>query len=135
MRAQGKFYQPDHWTYYQFPAGKAQAPVCGVRPEDAQAFCRWLTQYESKGKRYRLPTSEEAKQYSLSKEMTAAWCRDVGEFKIVGLENQEKKLRNKLEPILNEFNPSLAILDFNSTFEIESSSNFFSYLRALLISK
>jgi hypothetical protein len=31
MREQGKYYQPDHWTSYQFPKGLARESILGVR--------------------------------------------------------------------------------------------------------
>ncbi len=66
MRGQGKYYQPDHWTSYQFPEGQAHAPILGVRPSDAAAFCEWLTGRERGMWHYRLPTSDEAERYPLS---------------------------------------------------------------------
>lgn len=65
MREQGKYYQPDHWTSYQFPKGQAQAPILGVRYSDAVAFCDWLTQREGQELNYRLPISIEAKKTKL----------------------------------------------------------------------
>lgn len=59
MRAQGKFYQPDHWQSYQFPAGQGRQPVLGVRPSDAVAFCEWLTNRMGDGWRYRIPDAAE----------------------------------------------------------------------------
>ena len=114
MRAQDKFFQPDHWTDYQFPKGKALEPVLGVRPKDAEAFCKWLTQRRSgSNERYRLPTTEEAYQYLLPKEMIATWCRDVGEFNLSGLtSDEERKIKQELGQILNRTPPSLALLDW-----------------------
>lgn len=66
MRAQGKWFQPDHWVSHQFPRGQAREPIVGVRPSDAIAFCEWLTQHEGKRWRYRIPSLEEAKSYPLS---------------------------------------------------------------------
>ncbi len=63
MREHGKYYQPDHWTSYQFPAGKARAPVRGVRHSDAVAFCEWLTEKEIREGIYRLPMDKEAVDY------------------------------------------------------------------------
>ncbi len=37
-------YTPDHWPEAHYPPGQARLPVLGVRPEDARAFCTWLTQ-------------------------------------------------------------------------------------------
>ena len=59
QRGQGRYYQPDHWRTYQFPAGQAHTPVLGVRPSDAEAFCQWLSQREADDWRYRLPYARE----------------------------------------------------------------------------
>jgi hypothetical protein len=66
MREQGKYYQPDHWTSYKFPAGQARAPIVGVRFDDAEIFCSWLTIREAGEWSFRLPTSAEAKKMPLS---------------------------------------------------------------------
>jgi hypothetical protein len=60
MREQGKYYQPDHWTSYQFPKGQAHEPIFGVRYSDAEKFCNWLTQRENGEWRFRLPIQKEA---------------------------------------------------------------------------
>jgi hypothetical protein len=65
MRGQGKYYQPDHWTSYQFPEGQTHAPILGVRPSDAAVFCEWLTGREHGKWHYRLPTSDEVERYPL----------------------------------------------------------------------
>jgi len=69
MRAQGKYFQPDHWTECQFPAGHAHNPLLGMRPSDALAFCTWLTGREQGGWGFRLPTPEEASTYPLPAEV------------------------------------------------------------------
>lgn len=68
MRAQGQFFQPDHWTSWQFPAGQARAPILGVRPSDAQAFCDWLSRREERRWCFRLPTADEAAGYPIQKQ-------------------------------------------------------------------
>jgi hypothetical protein len=65
MRAQGQFFQPDHWASNQFPAGHARAPILGARPSDAKAFCEWLSRRETGEWRFRLPTSDEAAEYPM----------------------------------------------------------------------
>jgi hypothetical protein len=65
MREQGKHYQPDHWTSYQFPKGQAHAPIVGVRFSDAKAFCEWLTRREAGEWSYRVPPFVKAEQYPL----------------------------------------------------------------------
>ncbi|MCW5556484.1 MAG: SUMF1/EgtB/PvdO family nonheme iron enzyme [Verrucomicrobiae bacterium] len=52
----------DSWSSPGFEQ-TGRHPVCGVSWEDAQAFCRWLSDKE--GRRYRLPTDDE-------------WSRAVG---------------------------------------------------------
>src|SRR5512139_314318 len=62
MREQGKYYQPDHWTSYQFLEGKAREPILGMRPSDAVAFCEWLTDHQNGEWNYRIPSSREGKE-------------------------------------------------------------------------
>ncbi len=59
MRKQGKYYQPDHWTSYHYPAEQARKPILGIRQSDAVAFCEWLTQRENGEWQYRLPFKAE----------------------------------------------------------------------------
>lgn len=54
-REYGYYYQPDQWPEYRFPSGEGLKPVVGVRPSDAVAFCRWLSDREPGEWRYRLP--------------------------------------------------------------------------------
>jgi len=65
MRAHGKYYQPDHWAGYQFPAGQAHKPLLGMRPSDGLAFCEWLTARAQGDWGFRLPTPDEAAAYPL----------------------------------------------------------------------
>lgn len=65
MREQGQYYQPDHWTSYQFLTGKAQEPMLGVRHSDAKTFCWWLTQREIGNWQYRLPHKREIEEFQL----------------------------------------------------------------------
>jgi len=65
MREQGKYYQPDHWTSYQFPSGKGREAILGVRHSDAVIFCAWLTDREASEWKYRLPFEFEAKKFDV----------------------------------------------------------------------
>jgi hypothetical protein len=65
MRDQGKYYQPDHWTSYKFPEGRARAPIVGVRFSDVVAFCEWLNQREPGQWSFCLPTALEAEKFRL----------------------------------------------------------------------
>jgi hypothetical protein len=68
MREQGKYYQPDHWSWtsYKFPEGQAREPILGVRFSDAKFFCEWLTQRKNLEWIFRLPSQTEAISYSMS---------------------------------------------------------------------
>jgi formylglycine-generating enzyme required for sulfatase activity len=66
MRERAKYYQPDHWSSYQFPKGEAQAPIVGVRFSDAKTFCEWLTQREGGEWSFRPPAIGEAEKYKLT---------------------------------------------------------------------
>ena len=89
-RAEGQYYQPDHWTDYTFPNKTAQEPIRGVRGEDAQAFCEWLTQKQ--GVHYRLPQPSEIKEYPVTTVMNnlAIWCQDDGYYRWNGLTTEEE---------------------------------------------
>src|SRR5690606_30966064 len=55
----GRFHQPDHWREEQYPSGRGRDPVVGIRPLDAEAFCKWLTEKEPGTWQYRLPNEHE----------------------------------------------------------------------------
>jgi nicotinamide riboside kinase len=75
MRSQKKYHQPDHWTGFHFPKGQALEPIAGVRFEDAEAFCQWLTQRQ--GQTFRLPGREETKTYlEYSETFPVSWEKD-----------------------------------------------------------
>lgn len=57
--ASGRFHQPDHWREEQYPSGRGRDPVVGIRPLDAEAFCKWLTEKEPGTWQYRLPNEQE----------------------------------------------------------------------------
>ena len=56
IRSDGWKQRGDSWHSPGFPQ-TPDHPVCGVNWDDAQAFCRWLS--EKEGKTYRLPTDAE----------------------------------------------------------------------------
>jgi hypothetical protein len=89
MRAQEKFFQPDHWTSLTFAAGQADCPISGVRTDDAVAFCDWLTKRQGGGRRYRLPSPDEARRYEAKTTELAAWCRDGDKFKLTKFRDHE----------------------------------------------
>lgn len=59
---QGKYYQPDHWGGFTFPAGQGRQPALGMRRSDAQAFCVWLSERAEGIWRYRLPNEKDLAQ-------------------------------------------------------------------------
>jgi Cdc6-like AAA superfamily ATPase len=59
QRTQGRFFQPDHWLTFRYPKGDGRKSIVGVRPKDAIAFCKWLTEREMSHWHYRLPNSGE----------------------------------------------------------------------------
>ena len=78
MREQGKFYQPDHWTSYQFPTGQARWPVLGVRHSDAAAFCEWLTIKYQNNWLFRIPSWSEFEKNIPGLELTGVgyWTKE-----------------------------------------------------------
>jgi energy-coupling factor transporter ATP-binding protein EcfA2 len=75
MRSQKIYNHPDHWTEFHFPKGQALKPIAGIRFEDAEAFCQWLTQVQSQT--YRLPFEEEAKASLENREtFPVFWTKD-----------------------------------------------------------
>jgi energy-coupling factor transporter ATP-binding protein EcfA2 len=101
-RAKGEYYQPDHWTEYTFPNGTAQEPIRGVRSEDAEVFCEWLTQRQGGEIHYRLPRLTEIRNYPSTTVANnlAAWYRKYGDYSLNGLtKDEEANLHAKLKGI------------------------------------
>ncbi len=91
-RAQGEYYQPDHWTEYTFPKGTGQEPIRGVRAKDAEAFCEWLSQKQGGEIRYRLPQPTEIMDYppvTVTNNL-ATWCRTNDGYSLDGLTTEDK---------------------------------------------
>lgn len=87
MREQGLYFQPDHWSSYQFPKGQAREPILGVRQSDATAFCEWLASPKGKEWIFRLPTEDEASSYPLkplSRSLLGYWVSQYFQFKWAG---------------------------------------------------
>jgi hypothetical protein len=87
MREQGKYYQPDHWTSYQFPEGAAKEPILGVRHSSAAAFCEWLTQRAESGWNYCLPNQKDVRDPKLpvyKGDPLSYWINPKFEFMWVG---------------------------------------------------
>ena len=86
-RAEGKYFQPDHWTDYTFPKGMAREPIAGVRAEDAEEFCKWLSKFT--GDKYRLPTLDEFEEYPTDD--LGTWCKEEESFFSILVTNNNKK--------------------------------------------
>ncbi len=71
-RKRGVWRQPDHWSSLRFTAGKGLDPALGVRPSDAEAFCKWLGRQQPSGWIIRFPDVQEEKQAADSSSQ-AAW--------------------------------------------------------------
>jgi hypothetical protein len=66
----GEFRQPDHWRTYEFVSGTAKQPILGLRKNDAELFCRWLTGRKPVVTAYSLPSHDELRAYGKS---LSAW--------------------------------------------------------------
>lgn len=72
---QSEYRQPDHWDDYLFPKGCALEPILGVRAEDADRFCEWLSQRQGNKFRYRLPMLEEVSNHpTIVEREIGCWC-------------------------------------------------------------
>lgn len=114
LRANGQYYQPDHWPGTMFVPGTAQQPVTGVRAEDAIDFCWWLTfRQASQGSnfRFRLPRPEEARLFPALTSDQASWCADGDQCYLVGLSPKlEQTLREQMQELpLLTLRPSLVL--------------------------
>lgn len=75
----GHYCQPDHWQHIHFLPVQATKPVAGVRPEDAIAFCDWLTKQEGDPHwRYRLPEPGELENYGLGQAADVSHQTNIG---------------------------------------------------------
>jgi hypothetical protein len=92
MRALGEFYQPDHWTSFDYSPGEAQQPIRGMRLEDAEAFCRWLTEARPGNEHYRLPHQSEALAHPSKNLTIGALCNEDDRFSLVGLGQTTKDM-------------------------------------------
>ena len=90
QRVKKRQVQPDHWTTDRFTPGTAKHPITGVRANDAEAFCDWLTQQDfTPGFRYRLPKSSEVENHSTNEKEIGCWCQDSSIYTIAGISEQQ----------------------------------------------
>jgi hypothetical protein len=113
MRQQHKYYQPDHWDGYHFPAATTNQPVTGLRGEDGQAFCEWLTRRQSQpGIRYRLPKLSEALKYQVDLPTLTPWCQQTYKYVLPELPASfEQLVRQTLSKLADTQLPLPACLD------------------------
>jgi len=103
MRESNEFYiayhQPDHWLNFRFPEGLAMQSVVGVRTDDAEKFCDWLSQKENK--KYRCPTLKEAQEYpAIENHEFATWCTDNYKSSLQWSSfNVKRRIESKLEKL------------------------------------
>src|SRR5262249_52738436 len=110
MRAQGKYRQPDHWTDFTFAKGQAREPVCGVRYEDAEEFCKWLTQRQGGETLFRQPFASEIEKWQPENVHIAAWCSDQ-QSPVRLTPKIEQELRRKLVALTPTRLPLLQLSD------------------------
>lgn len=116
MRLRGLAAQPDHWTDYQFTAGQSQSPICGIRPNDAKSFAKWLTEREGGDSVYRVPTAHEAVTIpAQGNQCLAGWTYDEASgWRLVGLDsNAEQTLLRQIDLLSSLQTPSLPDLTTN----------------------
>jgi len=109
MRLQGEYRQPDHWVTCQFPAGCAQHAVGGLRAEDAEAFCRWLTDRQGGDVLYRIPSLAEVQANpALRKTMVSYGVTDDQDYQLHGLDAKtERAILVKIEQYMHTDLPIL----------------------------
>lgn len=90
MKERGHYEQPDHWPAMTFQKGQQDAPVAGVRPEDARDFCVWLNM-RTGAARYRLPRPEEVRAFPADSDRLSAWCKEGEVYSLVGLGRQREQ--------------------------------------------
>lgn len=107
-RLERHYHHPDHWHEAHYASGAGRTPVVGVRPADAEAFCRWLTA-RSPGEawRYRLPQANELKSDAMRSETFMERAEDAGfwftsqsGYQCIGVNRPE--LMQQLTAVLSE---------------------------------
>lgn len=103
QRVVGKRVQPTHWMTERFAPGNAKSPITGITPNDAVAFCDWLTEQQSiPGVRYRLPTPSEASEHMIGESLLGYWCQSDQNFTVSEINQRQmqtyrKQLYGRLE--------------------------------------
>lgn len=90
MQVRDKYFQPPHWESLSFRSDEALRPITGIDPEDATAFCGWLTQRYGGTAQYRLPDLEEAASFPGVPGALATWCKAKSGHTLVGLGGEDE---------------------------------------------
>ena len=93
LKSKRAFYQPDYWLQPTFTNNIAMQPITGIRPQDAIAFCTWLTQkYGNGGFQFRLPTIAEESSFLREKlirqQPTGCWCIQDNTYRLEGVNSR-----------------------------------------------
>ncbi len=135
--ASGRFHQPDHWRSEQFPPGCGREPVVGIRPLDAEAFCKWLTVKEQNGWQYRLPTEKERDINNLLQEELAEnqfvshWYRGSQHHRVAHASNLDQAHSKEMLQQLEQRLVSDQMLDVN----LSPSNAQFGRLRQIVLGR
>ena len=105
MRQAGNNHHPDHWQGDRFLPETSQDPIQGIRAQDAEAFCAWLTyrcgnlgdlylEGDSSvfvgDSRIRIPTVEEAQAYPVSSSRGIYWCQGDRGLVLHGMSDDQR---------------------------------------------
>ena len=133
----GRYHQPDHWRSEQFPAGRGRDPVVGIRPLDAEAFCKWLTEKEPGGWQFRLPTEQERNIKDMLQEelqedqFVSHWYRGADQHQVAHATNLNK-VRSK--EMLKQLEQRL-ISDHMLDASLSQSNSQFTRLRQIVLGR
>jgi energy-coupling factor transporter ATP-binding protein EcfA2 len=112
MREQGKNRWPLHWSGHHFATGHSSRPVTGMRMQDAQTFCRWLSARDGGlGYNYRLPARSEAAAKPLANGSLGYWCGD-GTLEVEQLHSHGDHVQQLYQQILNDIFMQTGPYDF-----------------------
>lgn len=119
QQKRGKFYQPDHWTQCHYLKGFSQKPITGIRCEDADAFCSWLTDTELNTSQYTyyLPTEQDVINnpiFTEHFESISCWSYENGHYNLVWKESYNKPIYLEIETLLyRDTNKNYSMFHFN----------------------
>lgn len=83
INEQGFYYVPDTWKGENYKKGSGRNVVTGIRPNDAESFCRWLSAKFAGEWYFRLPTLDELHNefnevnYRHPDLLRGYWCKEV----------------------------------------------------------